>query len=73
MSQSHLSQRHILRHYGGLKVRDPTPAPPLEGRGAATAGEEFLGQLLYHCQYFFLICLPFSPICVQTNTLSYFS
>ncbi|MCR5158762.1 MAG: WYL domain-containing protein [Prevotella sp.] len=42
------------------KVTDPTPAPPLEGRGkatgrrpqvgnAATAGEGFLGQLLYHC------------------------
>ena len=59
MSQSHLSQRHILRHYGGLKVRDPTPAPAsphrrfapqllpprncLDGRGAATAGKEFPG------------------------------
>jgi hypothetical protein len=30
-------------------VTDPTPAPPLEGRGVATAGEEFLCQLLYYC------------------------
>ena len=32
------------------KVRDPTPTPPLEGRGAATAEDGFLGKLLYHCQ-----------------------
>ena len=34
--------------FSAEKVTDPTPAPPLEGRGVATAGEGFLGQLLYH-------------------------
>ena len=62
---SSLSESLIVCVLSAEKVRDPTPAPAsphrryapqllptrncLEGRGKATAGEEFLGQLLYNC------------------------
>jgi hypothetical protein len=38
------SESVIVCVFSAEKVRDPTPAPPLEGRGAATAREDVLGN-----------------------------
>ena len=38
------SESVVVCVFSAETVRDPTPAPPLQGRGAATAGEDVLGQ-----------------------------